>query len=61
MDKQRKISFRETRLQLSRIQRLYSAIGEPLPVDVIFDLCRHLPTVLSAAKPAKGKARKMRS
>lgn len=61
MDKQRKISFKETQLQLARIQRLYSAIGEPLPVDIIFDLCRHLPMALSAAKPCKGKARKPHS
>lgn len=32
--------------QMLRMRRLYSRIGEPLPADVIIDLCRHLDSAL---------------
>ena len=35
--------------QTLRMRRLYSQIGEPLPVDVIIDLCRHLDRALDIA------------
>lgn len=35
--------------QTLRMRRLYSQIGEPLPVDVIIDLCRHLDRALEFA------------
>lgn len=39
--------------QILRMRRLYSRIGEPLPVDVIIDLCRHLDTALEIADESK--------
>ena len=39
--------------QTLRMRRLYSRIGEPLPVDVIIDLCRHLDTALEIADERK--------
>lgn len=35
--------------QILRMRRLYSQIGEPLPVDVIIDLCCHLDKALEIA------------
>lgn len=35
--------------QILRMRRLYSQIGEPLPADVIIDLCRHLDHALQLA------------
>ena len=32
--------------QVLRVRRIYSQIGEPLPVDVIIDLCLHLDQAL---------------
>jgi len=50
-------------LQVERMRRLYSGIGEPLPVDVIFDLHRHLGAALKCAEEEKTKScgRKMRT
>lgn len=39
--------------QTLRMRRLYSRIGEPLPVDVIIDLCRHLDQVLDLADESR--------
>jgi len=36
--------------QTRRMRKLYSQIGEPLPVDVIIDLCRHLDKALELAQ-----------
>ena len=35
--------------QILRMRRLYSQIGEPLPAEVIIDLCRHLDKALDLA------------
>lgn len=35
--------------QAMRMRKLYSQIGEPLPVDVIVDLYRHLDKALDLA------------
>lgn len=35
--------------QILRMRRLYSQVGEPLPVDVIIDLYRHLDQALELA------------
>lgn len=35
--------------QAMRMRRLYSQIGEPLPVDVIIDFYRHLDKALEIA------------
>lgn len=53
MKKHPHLTYPQVRARVSRIQKIYSAIGEPLPVDLIFDLCRCLPMVLRAAKPPK--------
>ena len=45
--------------QVSRIRRLYSRIGEPLPADIIIDLHRHLAPALEAA-PARKRRPKRR-
>ena len=39
--------------QTLRMRRLYSQIGEPLPVDVIIDLCRHLDQALDLADESR--------
>ena len=46
--------------QVNRIRRLYSRIGEPLPVDIIIDLHLHLAPMLEKVKKSpkrKGKRR----
>lgn len=35
--------------QILRMRRLYSQIGEPLPVDVIIDFCQYLDKALEIA------------
>ena len=54
MEKQRKNSFEQVSRQVERVRKIYSGIGEPLPVDVIIDLYRHLGTAL---EPAQADAR----
>jgi len=39
--------------QILRMRRLYSQIGEPLPVDVIIDLYQHLGKALELADECK--------
>jgi len=60
MEKHKKIGYQETAKQIDRVRSLYSRIGEPLAVDVIFDLYRHLGAALALAqeeKPRKNKKR----
>ena len=56
MQKQKQHTGR-TNEQLLRMRRLYSQIGEPLPVDVIIDLCRHLEQALEFADESKNGLR----
>ena len=48
MQKQKRQTVRVNE-QILRMRKLYSQIGEPLPVDMIFDLCRHLDNALELA------------
>jgi len=50
MEKQMKNRSVQAGRQLERMRRLYSEIGEPLPVDVMFDLHRHLGSALELAE-----------
>ena len=50
MEKHKKIGYQETAKQIDRVRSLYSRIGEPLAVDVIFDLYRHLGGALTLAR-----------
>lgn len=46
--------------QVDRMRKLYSEIGEPLPVDIIIDLHRHLSPALEAVDPPAPLCRKDR-
>lgn len=50
MEKQMKNRCVQASRQLERMRRLYSEIGEPLPVDVMLDLHRHLGSALELAE-----------
>ena len=42
MEKQRKNSYQQVSERVERVRRIYSRIGEPLPVEIIIELYRHL-------------------
>ena len=46
MEKQRQNSYARATKQVEEMRRLYSRIGQPLPVDIIIDLHRHLAAAL---------------
>lgn len=50
MQKQRKTGYAEVECRVARVRDTYSRIGEPLPVDVIIDLHRHLGAALELAR-----------
>ena len=50
MQERRKPYSSRRELQVERMRSLYSQIGEPLPVDVIIDLHRHLDAAIDMAK-----------
>ena len=53
--KQQKNRIARVNDQALRMRRLYSQIGEPLPVDVIIDLYRHLDKALEIAEERENK------
>lgn len=62
MEKQRQNNCARITRQVEEMRRLYSRIGEPLPVDVILDLYRHLGSALELAERKKpGRGRKPRA
>ena len=50
MKQQKENHCAETSRQVERMRQLYSKIGEPLPVNVIIDLHRHLSDALELKK-----------
>ena len=42
MEKQRQSSYQQVSERVERVRRIYSSIGEPLPVEIIMDLYLHL-------------------
>lgn len=61
MKERRKMSYREVSARVERVRRTYSRIGEPLPADVIIDLCRHLGTALELVQAGIEPARRKRA
>ena len=55
---EKKIQYEDVAARVNRVRKLYSRIGEPLPVDIIIDLHRHLAPALEAV--AKQKRRDKR-
>lgn len=56
MEKQRQTGYARITKQVEEMRRLYSSIGEPLPADIVIDLCQHLDKVLRfAGEPRCGK------
>ena len=53
-------SYKRVSEQVNRIRKLYSRIGEPLPVDIIVDLYLHLAPALEEAKESKRRSGKRR-
>lgn len=50
MEKRKSVPAVQAENQVERMRKLYSRIGEPLPVDVIIDLYRHLDGALQLAR-----------
>ena len=61
MEKQKKTGFEEVSRRVESVRRIYSRIGEPLPVDVMIDLYRHLGAALEAARQGSGGKKAKRS
>lgn len=62
MEKQRENRYAHATKQVEEMRRLYSRIGQPLPVDVIINLHRHLGSALEmhendGPKPRRRKQR----
>ena len=55
MEKQKKNSYEEISRRVDSVRRIYSQIGEPLPVDVMIDLYRHLADALAMAQEREDK------
>lgn len=58
MEEKRKISYHEISTRVERARRIYSGIGEPLPVETIIDLHRHLGKALEMARMETKPVRK---
>lgn len=50
MEKQRQNCYARTAQQVEEMRRLYSKIGQPLPVNIIIDLHHHLGKALAVAE-----------
>ena len=50
MEEKRKLSYHEISTRVERARRIYSGIGEPLPVETIIALHRHLGNALEMAR-----------
>lgn len=53
----KQINYQETTRRVENLRRIYSQIGEPLPVDIIIDLYQHLGPALALLKTPE-RARK---
>ena len=59
MQREQQFQYERVAAQVNRVRKLYSRIGEPLPVDIIIDLHRHLAPALEAAEaPRKGNGKR---
>lgn len=63
MEKQNYDRCAHVGMQVDKLREIYSQIGEPLPVDVMIDLYRHLPDALELCRTEKtpGKRFKMKN
>ena len=62
MEKQRKSSYQQVSERVERVRRIYSRIGEPLPVEIIIELYRHLGSVPEIEeRPALRRKQRMKS
>lgn len=57
MEKRRKNRCAQVEMQVRRMRRLYSQMGEPLPVDVIIDLHRSLGAAMDLLREVKPETR----
>lgn len=57
MEKQRENSGARLAKQVEEMRRLYSQIGQPLPVDIIIDLHHHLGKALELQENTGPKTR----
>ena len=62
---QRENRYARVTKQVEEMRRLYSNIGQPLPVNIIIDLHQHLGSALEAAEKLqpspRGKKRRIRA
>jgi len=56
----KKIPYPEITRRVDSVRRIYSRIGEPLPVDTLIDLYQHLGTALALLKTPE-KSPKMKN
>ena len=62
MEKQRQNPYQQVSARVERVREIYSRIGEPLPVEIIIDLYRHLGSVPQAEeKTAKKRKQSLKS
>ena len=62
MEKQRQNSYQQVSERVERVRRIYSRIGEPLPVEIIIDLYRHLGKMPQMGeRPVKNRKQSMKS
>lgn len=62
MEKRRQSSYQQLTERVERVRKIYSRIGEPLPVEIIIDLYRHLGSMPQAEeRPVKNRKRSIKS
>ena len=60
MQRKQEICYEQVAAQVSRVRKIYSRIGEPLPADIIIDLHRHLAPALETVQVPQTERRKRR-
>ena len=60
MKREQNRDYERAAAQVSRVRKIYSSIGEPLPVDIIIDLHHHLAPALEAVQAPQKERRKRR-
>ena len=58
MNQQTKNRYVAVTQQIDSVRRIYSGIGQPLPVDIIIDLHHHLGKALTLAEQTKPALRR---
>ena len=61
MKEQKQSHHAQVICQVDRLRKIYSQIGEPLPVDVIIDLHRHLGGALEIAAASQAPRRRKKA